>query len=158
MLIKLKRHLPVQFWLFQILFFEKTKRISRLKNFCRQKKINLTSNNNIKEEHLSIKKLHLNRKGNGIFAKNLLNFMEGNWDIRPLGDSYYETQNASNTIISDAKRTLRISISNINRLVFGHLSINSLSTKFNRIPHAFQILSQQKWRGNTVIRPGRYSG
>ena len=51
---------------------------SRLKNFCRQKKINLISNDNIKEEHLGIKKLHLNTKGTGIFAKNLLNFIEGN--------------------------------------------------------------------------------
>ena len=31
----------------------------RLKHFCRQKNINLTSNDNIKEEHLGIKKLHL---------------------------------------------------------------------------------------------------
>ena len=51
---------------------------SRLKHFCRQKNINLISNDNIKEEHLGIKKLHLNRKGNGIFSKNLLNFIEGN--------------------------------------------------------------------------------
>ena len=51
---------------------------SRLKNFCRQKNINLISNDNIKEEHLGIKTLHLNRKGNGIFSKNLLNFIEGN--------------------------------------------------------------------------------
>ena len=51
---------------------------SRLKHFCRQKNINLISNDNIKEEHLGIKKLHLNRKGNSIFAKNLLNFIEGN--------------------------------------------------------------------------------
>ena len=105
---------------------------SRLKNFCRQKKINLISNDNIKEEHLGIKKLHLNRKGNSIFAKNLLNFIEGNWDISPLGDSYYESENASNTIITNAKRILRdIRTSNINRLVFGHLNINSLRTKFD---------------------------
>ena len=51
---------------------------SRLKHFCRQKNINLISNDNIKEEHLGIKKLHLNKKGNSIFAKNLLNFIEGN--------------------------------------------------------------------------------
>ena len=51
---------------------------SRLKNFCRQKNINLISNDNIKEEHLGIKKLHLNKKGNCIFSKNLLNFVEGN--------------------------------------------------------------------------------
>ena len=51
---------------------------SRLKNFCRQKEINLISNDNIKEDHLGIKKLHLNRKGNSVFAKNLLNYIEGN--------------------------------------------------------------------------------
>ena len=51
---------------------------SRLKEICWQKNLNLISNDNIKEEHLGIKKLHLNRKGNNIFAKNLLNFIEGN--------------------------------------------------------------------------------
>ena len=61
----------------------------------------------MKEKRLSIKKLHLKWKGNSIFAKNLLNFIEGNWDINALGDSYYETENASNTVISNAKRTLR---------------------------------------------------
>ena len=50
-----------------------------LKNFCRQKKMNnFISNDNLKDEHLGIKKLHLNRKVNYIFAKNLLNFIEGN--------------------------------------------------------------------------------
>ena len=51
---------------------------SRLKNFCNQKNIHLILNDNIKENHLGIKKLHLNRKGNSIFAKNLLNIIEGN--------------------------------------------------------------------------------
>ena len=51
---------------------------SWLKHFWWQKNINLISNDNIKEEHLGIKILHLNRKGNSIFAKNLLNFIEGN--------------------------------------------------------------------------------
>ena len=50
-------------------------------------------NDNIKEEHLGIKKLHLNSKGYSIFAKNLLNVIVEKWDIRnPLGDSYYETE------------------------------------------------------------------
>ena len=104
-----------------------------VKEFLSEKKITLISNDNIKEENLGIKKLHLNRKGNSNFAKNLLNFIEGNWDSFPLGDSYYETENASDKIISNAnKRTLRnIRISNVNRLVFGHLNINSLKTKFD---------------------------
>ena len=105
---------------------------SWVKKFCRQTKINLISNDNIKEEDLGIKKLHLNRKGNSIFAKNLLNFIEGNWDISLLGDSYHETENASNKIISNAKRTFSdIRISNISRLFFRHLNSNSLRTKFD---------------------------
>ena len=103
-----------------------------MKNFCRQKDINWISNDNIKEEYLGIKKRHLNRKGNGIFAKNLLNFIEGNWDISLLRDSYYETENASKTIISNDKGTLRdIRTSSFNRLVFGHLNINLPRTKFD---------------------------
>ena len=51
---------------------------SRLKNFCRQKKINLISNDDIRKEHRVIKKIHLNRKVNSIFANNLLTFIEGN--------------------------------------------------------------------------------
>ena len=51
---------------------------ARLKNFCNQKKIPLIDNGNIKEEHLGVKKLHLNRIGNSLFAKNLLGFIEQN--------------------------------------------------------------------------------
>ena len=51
---------------------------SRLKNYCKQKNIALIDNDNLKENHLGIKKLHLNRKGNTLFAKNLLNFIEIN--------------------------------------------------------------------------------
>ena len=51
---------------------------SRLKFFCKQKNIKLILNDNLKEGHLGIKKLHLKRKGNTVFARNLLNFIEGN--------------------------------------------------------------------------------
>ena len=62
----------------------------------------------------------------------MLYFIEGNWDISPLRDSHYKTENVSNTIISNAKRTCRdICISNIDRLVFGYLNINLLSTKLD---------------------------
>ena len=44
---------------------------SWLKNFCNQKNIHLILNDNIKEENLGIKKLHLNRKDSSIFAKNI---------------------------------------------------------------------------------------
>ena len=51
---------------------------SRLKNFCNQKNISLIDNGNIKEEHMGVKKLHLNKRGNSLFAKNLLGFIEQN--------------------------------------------------------------------------------
>ena len=51
---------------------------ARLKNFCKQKNLDLIVNNNLKENHLAKKKLHLNRKGDSIFAKNLIDFIEGN--------------------------------------------------------------------------------
>ena len=35
---------------------------SRLKNFCSQKNIDFIQNSNIMEEHLGIKKFHLNKK------------------------------------------------------------------------------------------------
>ena len=64
---------------------EKTKRISpntkintRLKNFCKQKNISSIGNSNLKEEHLGLKKLHLNRIDNSIFAKNFLSYLENN--------------------------------------------------------------------------------
>ena len=51
---------------------------ARLKNFCNQKNISLIDNGNIKEEHLSVKKLHLNKRSNSLFAKNLLGFIKQN--------------------------------------------------------------------------------
>ena len=49
-----------------------------------------------------------------------------------MGDFYYKSENPSNTIITNARCILRdIRISNINRLVFGNLDINSLRTEFD---------------------------
>ena len=45
---------------------------ARLKNFCLQKGIGFIDNSGIKEFDLGKRKLHLNRKGNSAFAKNLL--------------------------------------------------------------------------------------
>ena len=64
-----------------MLLFEKTEIIWKNlanKNFYTQKSIGLIDNENLKENQLGIKKLHLNRKGNTRFAKNLLNFIKGN--------------------------------------------------------------------------------
>ena len=52
---------------------------SRMKNFCQQKRIDYIDNSNNTENHLGMKKLYLNGKGNTAFAKNLINFIE-NWN------------------------------------------------------------------------------
>ena len=51
---------------------------TRLKNFCKQKNISFADNSNLKEEHLGLKKSHLNRIGNSILAKNFLSYFENN--------------------------------------------------------------------------------
>ena len=51
---------------------------TRLKNFCKQKNIAFIDNSNLKEENLGLKKLHLNRICNSIFAKNFLSYLENN--------------------------------------------------------------------------------
>ena len=48
---------------------------NRIKNYCMQTNLDYIKNNNIKEEHLGNKKLHLNKKGNTVFANNLLNYL-----------------------------------------------------------------------------------
>ena len=50
-----------------------------MKNYCRQKDINYIENANINEDCLGVKKLHLNRKGNSCFAKNLLKYLNNVW-------------------------------------------------------------------------------
>ena len=50
--------------------------ISRMKNFGQQKVIAYVDNSNIKENNLGMKKLHLHSKGNTVFAKSLINFIE----------------------------------------------------------------------------------
>ena len=47
----------------------------RLRNYCCQKDIDCIDNSNITEDSLVVKKLHLNRKGNSSFAKNLLKYL-----------------------------------------------------------------------------------
>ena len=53
-----------------------------MKNFCSQTNIEYIENNNIKEEHLGKKKLHLNKRKNTVFENNLLKFLQSNlWDV-----------------------------------------------------------------------------
>ena len=84
---------------------------------------------------MGVKKLRLNRKGSSSFAKNLLNFIEGSWIFNYEGDLSSEENCVSNdSTVSqpDVKKALKdIRISNMNKLIFGHLNINSLRNKFD---------------------------
>ena len=54
---------------------------SRLKIYCSQKNIDFIQNSNIMEEHLGVKKLHLNKKGNSLLANNFLKYLRSTfWD------------------------------------------------------------------------------
>ena len=105
-----------------------------LKNFCNQKNIPLIDNGNIKEEHLDVKTLHLIRRGNSLFAKNLLGFIEQNWNCSCKGDVSICSEDVSNVSHSDAQQVLKdIRKSNVNKLIFGQLNINSLRNKFDMV-------------------------
>ena len=47
----------------------------QMKHLCKQKDVGLIDNCNL-EAYLETKKLHLNKKGNSSFAKNILHFIE----------------------------------------------------------------------------------
>ena len=49
---------------------------AKFRNFCKQNDIGFIDKGNIKESHLGMKKLHLNKKGNSFLAKNLPNYVE----------------------------------------------------------------------------------
>ena len=51
----------------------------RLKNYCKQKNIDFVDNSNNIEEHLGIKKLHLNKRGNSILTKNILKLLRDSY-------------------------------------------------------------------------------
>ena len=48
---------------------------SHLKNYCRQKNSDSIGNNKIKEDHLDLKKLHLNKESNSAVVNNFLTFL-----------------------------------------------------------------------------------
>ena len=83
MVNKLKNSSPNTTLVFSSVILRKgTKDISKkvgetnqgLKNYCKRKNINFVDNSNIIVEHLGSKKLHLNKRGKSVLAKNILIF------------------------------------------------------------------------------------
>ena len=116
---------------------------ARLKNYCSQKKLDYIENTNIKEEHLGVKKLHLNKRGNSLLATNFLRYLRSTfWDN--LTSGYSELQNAEYKSIpvlheqmsgdGDSFKSLKeVRLKNLNRIVLAHLNINSLRNKFDAL-------------------------
>ena len=80
----------------------------RLRNYCRQKDIDYINNSNITEDSLGVKKLHLNRKGNSFFTRNLLKYLNDVWlssdttghDSVPKVSKNYEKDNTAEEVKS----------------------------------------------------------
>ena len=54
---------------------------SRLKNYCQQKHFDSTDKNNILDEHLDNRKLHLNKRGKSVFANNFRKYLQSSFGI-----------------------------------------------------------------------------
>ena len=122
----------------------KTKRISRRKlvrqiKDCKQKNIDFVDNSNIIEEHLGSKKLHLNKRGNSILAKNILKFLRDSYwndDILNCGMKYdeYTSKLPSKSVNSVSVGSIRdVGKRNLKRINLGHLNINLIRNKFDLI-------------------------
>ena len=90
---------------------------ARLKNFWMQKGIGFINNNNIKEEFLGKMKLHLSQRGNSIFAKNLLKYINTEDWINSLCNSDIGNEIFDKGIenISDVAFILKVGTSNNKR-------------------------------------------
>ena len=90
-----------------------------------QKNIFLIYNDNIKQKHLSVKKLQLNRKSSSQFAKTLFGILEKNWIFKFNRDLSISLEIASNIYNSNAKQVLKgTSKSNVDKSTFWKLNIN----------------------------------
>ena len=110
---------------------------ARLKNFYMQKGISFFDNSSIKEFHLGKRKLHLNKKGNSAFAKNLLHHINRTdwsfipYDLVTVNDCLSDTLEKAKSGTNSSLQTIRKD--NLNKLIFAHLNINSIRNKFDSL-------------------------
>ena len=103
------------------------------------KNLSFIDNSNLKEDHLGLKKLHLNRIGNSTFSKNFLSYLENNWFFESVRD---------NTVSEDE--------SNVYNNYTPHPSINSskfsLSFKLANITPVFKNKSRNHKNNYKPVR------
>ena len=64
--------------------------------------------------------MHLNKRGNSLFAKNLLGFIEQNWNCKCKGDVSIYSEDVTNVSHSDVQEVLTdIRKSNVNKVASG---------------------------------------
>ena len=91
------------------------------------------------EEHLGIKKLHLNKKGNSLLANNFLKYLRSTfWDDIDSNcfevnvhecESKLDIPDRLSVVFENSLKVIRTK--NSNRTVLAHLNINSLKNKFD---------------------------
>ena len=103
-----------------------------------QKGIIFTDNSRIREFYLGKRKLHLNKKGKSVFAKNVLHYINRReWSYFLIFFFYLVTVNdcLSDTLeqvksgTNSGLQTIRMD--NLNKPIFAHLNINSIRNKFD---------------------------
>ena len=126
-----------------------------MKNFCQQKVIVYVDNSNIKENNLGMKKLHLHSKGNTVFAKSLINFIE-NWNESKLNLHFIDKPSPVESSCTDCKSESPISrdLDEIKRLTkFCELYFNKLKIAHidkSSLRNKLDLLSDQA-KENVVI-------
>ena len=110
-----------------------------LKNYCKQKNIDFVDNSNIIEEHVGSKKLHLYKRRNSILAKIILKYLRDSYwndDLLNCGMKYDECKSKlpSISVNSISVRNIRdVRKINLKCIILGHLNINSIRNKFNKL-------------------------
>ena len=112
----------------------------RLRNFCNQKNIDYIDSTSIKEDLQGNKKLHLNKGGHSVLAKNLLRYLRSkyleNINFNCFTESYdeYKSRNLSEDSTDSYEENLKdISKKILQNIVIDQVNINSLRNKFDML-------------------------
>ena len=107
---------------------EKVNELNRkISELCREERIEVINNSNLKDSHLSKRKLHLNQKGLSILANNVITFL--NWKLTGTG-----IIDINRGIVSDSLETLYShKRKHPKNVLLSFLNINSIRNKFESL-------------------------
>ena len=114
---------------------------NRLKNYCTETNFN----NNIKKEQLGNKKFHLKKKGNIVFANDLLKYSRAPFSNSDFTNCFLELEveyklKAFNKFSSHCSFSTLKSVrrKHLSHIILAHLNINSLRNKFDNLVDQIQ--------------------